>query len=486
MLAAFIARGPLGAQPVAEPALETRRAVVSVGYEQVRFADGEAMGLVTSRFLVSHLGDWAVGPAIIGSIAGSRGGLFVFGAELGWEHQVAERLSLVGDLLVGGGGGGNAPVGSGFVWRPYLGVRWRVNDVALDLAVSHVEIGRALLSTTQLSWGVSVPTAFRFAPAAALDRPVRAAPNTGMGFDVIEPYVTLYRTVGVDGTLGGTALPASIGLIGVRAERALSADAGFAIEGAGAGLGGVAGYAEYLAHGWWRPWVVPSRIQLGVRAGIGMGGGGDVDVGGGLLVKGALTAAAAITDALAVRAEGGYVAAPEGRFRAATVTAALAWTVDGIGARDAAQRPTRTEWWLGVEHYSADRVGGTRGPLVNVVMRVNRFVAPGVYLSGQARSALHGGAGGYSAGLVGVGATTSAWAGWQLGAEGTLGAAGGGGVSTGGGAIAQGSAYVMRDVVGGTVLRAAAGYVHSLRGTLAAPVVELALGYVFGVTRATR
>ena len=481
-----VARAPLLAQDSAGLPLQSRRAAASVSYEQVRFPAGEAMGLVTTRFLVSHLGSWSVGPAVIGAVSGSRGGLFVLGAELGWAHEVTERLAVVAGVLAGGGGGGSAPVGSGFLWRPSAGVRWRAGAVALDLALSHVEIGHALLVSTQLALGLSVPTTFRFVPANDLSRPARSGAHSGMGFDVIAPFVTIYRPAGADGLIDRSALPTTIGLVGVRAERALGPHAGFTIEGAGAAAGGVAGYAEYLAHAWWRIPLVGSRVTLGTSAGAGMGGGGSVDVGGGLLLKGALTASIALGDEGALHVEGGVVTAPEGRFRAATATAALAWRLDGGAESGASELATRTEWWMGAEQYAAARVYGTNGALVNVVLRVNRFLTRTVYLSGQARSALKGGVGGFSAGLIGIGAATEPFAGWHVGAEATLGAAGGGGVSTAGGALAQGSAFVARDLVGGTMLRAGAGYVRSLRGALAAPVAEVALGYAFGVTRSTR
>lgn len=468
------------------PVLREHRAAASFAYELVRFPTGEAMGLIESRFLVSRFDDWAIGPAVVGAISGNRGGLFVLGAELGWQHQFTERLATVAGIFAGGGGGGSAPVGSGFMWRPFGGIRWKTGDIATDILASHVEIGHGLLSSTQLAVGLSVPTTFRLVLHEQLDLPVPVRGRSGMGFDALEIIATIYRPIGVTGRRSGGALPTTLGLVGVRAERGVGEHAGFALEGAGAAAGGVSGYAEYLVHGWWRTWVADDRASLGVRFGAGMAGGGDIDTGGGLLLKGALIAALRLGENASLNAEGGYVAAPEGGFRAVTASASLAWRLDGAGASATPQHAVRTEWWMGAEQYEAARVAGGTRAVSNVALRVNRFVTSTLYLTGQARSAFLGGAGGFSAGLLGAGVSVPFADGWRAGGEALLGAAGGGGISAGGGAVAQGHGFLERALVDGTSVRVGTGYVRSLRGALAAPLVDLSLGYAFGVTRGGR
>jgi len=115
---------------------------------------------------------------------------------------------------------------------------------------------------------------------------------------------------------------------------------------------------------------------------------------------------------------------------------------------------------------------------------MNRFVAPNVYVTGQAHSAFAGGAGAYSVGLFGVGAQLPVGSRLRLGAEALAGAAGGGGVDTQGGAIVQGRAYVDVSLTDSLSLRVAGGKIRSVHGGVDAPVVDAALVFRFGVDHA--
>ena len=135
-----------------------------------------------------------------------------------------------------------------------------------------------------------------------------------------------------------------------------------------------------------------------------------------------------------------------------------------------------------MERYNAARRDGSVRSLQAVSLKVNRFVSPLIYLSGQAHSAYGGGAGGYSVGLIGLGLQAPLGSRVRVGAEGLIGAAGGGGVDTQGGAIAQPMAYVGVDVSRSTSLRVGAGRIKSLRhGPLNGNVIDFTLAFTFGV-----
>jgi hypothetical protein len=160
----------------------------------------------------------------------------------------------------------------------------------------------------------------------------------------------------------------------------------------------------------------------------------------------------------------------------------MVWTLDDRADPGAPLRTTRTEWVGGVERYNALRRDGTTRMLQAVTLKANRFVAPQLYLTGQAHSGYAGGAGGYTVGLVGVGAQTPLFGRFHAGAEALVGAAGGGGVQTHGGAIAQPNAYVGMDLGHSMSLRIGAGRIQSLKkGGLAANVIDAALAFTFGV-----
>ncbi|MBI3790015.1 MAG: hypothetical protein HY275_03960 [Gemmatimonadetes bacterium] len=481
--------GPAGAAAQggasAAPVVPARPATLALSFEEMRFATGEPLDLLGTRYQVA-VGDdgWMVGPGLLSAMGGRRAGLFVIGAEAGFARAVARALTLEAGVFVGGGGGGSARVQGGLFVRPHVGLRVSAGSVAIDLGVSHLQVARDAASSTQLTAGLAVPLAFRTVAARDLELPHVAEAPTGMGFDVVEPLVLVYRPLGDNRGVSGVPLPDRFGLVGIRAEHAFTPALGVGVEGAGAATGGIAGYAEFGAHGWWRVSVLDDRGAVGVRAGVALAGGGDVRTG--LVAKGALTTSLALTDALALRVEEGYLTAVGAPFEAISASFGIAWTLDAP-VRDASPRaPVRTDWLLGLQQYAAARVGGAASPLTVVALHVNRFVSDAVYLTGQAHGALAGSAGGYSVGLVGAGAERAFGAGWSANLEGSLGAAGGGGVNTGGGALAQLLGAVAYEVTPGVRLRAGVGRTRSMSGALDATTTDVALAWTFGVAPVRR
>ena len=115
-------------------------------------------------------------------------------------------------------------------------------------------------------------------------------------------------------------------------------------------------------------------------------------------------------------------------------------------------------------------------------LKFRRSIGEHLYLSGQAPSAITGGAGAYSVGLIELGATLrfAPYTLWSAGAEAMVGAAGGGGVASRGGAIAEPMVWVGRDLGRYSHIKVGAGYVKSLRGGLSSPVVDLTWAAEFG------
>lgn len=111
-------------------------------------------------------------------------------------------------------------------------------------------------------------------------------------------------------------------------------------------------------------------------------------------------------------------------------------------------------------------------------------MAQGLYLTGQALSALGGGAGGYSVGLFGIGWESPAvLAKLRFGVEMLAGAAGGGGVDSSGGGIMQPMANASYPISSNWQVKAGAGMVKSFKGELDSPVFDLSLGYRFSLPR---
>ena len=115
------------------------------------------------------------------------------------------------------------------------------------------------------------------------------------------------------------------------------------------------------------------------------------------------------------------------------------------------------------------------------MLKVDRFLSPNFYLTGQVHSAISGGAGGYSAALIGAGWTRPLGAGLHIGAE-LLGGASGGGSVDSRGSIVQPMAYLGYRITPSVALHVGAGRVKALHGPLSSAVVDVSVVVTYGVS----
>jgi hypothetical protein len=461
--------------------------VVRVNAERIRLPGRENMGLFGTSYLLQVAPNVYVGPAAYGAFTGQRGGFFTVGAEASIRRAVSEFMDVEVGVYAGGGGGGAAPVGGGLMLRTHADLTRDFGGYRAGVSLSQVRFPNRQIRSNQLGLVWSTDTDFRYLSRSRLAASGSASNasiigRTGMGFDRVQAVVGFYSPRPGVTRISGAPLNAKIGLVGARMERALTDNTYWGIEAAGAGSGGVAGYAEYLATLGTERAVWADHLVLGARVAAGMGGGGDVSVGGGLLLKASGYGVVRLTRDMGLTLEAGYTTAPQGRFRALHATAALNLILDDPYDTAAPTRTTRTEWVGGVSRYQAARKDGTVRDLDAVTMKVNRFVANNFYVTGQAHSAFAGGAGGYSVGLFGIGTQWPVFARTRIGAELLAGAAGGGGVETRGGALVQPMAYVDFEVTKQLSLRLSGGRVKSLRGPFNSNVIDLSVAFPFGVT----
>jgi len=460
--------------------LTRRAAKARVTVERITLPANEKLGLVGTTYLIDIDQGLSAGPAAYGAITGQRGGFFTVGVEVNWRRRVVGPLLLDLGYYAGGGGGGNAPQGGGLMVRPHVDLSYDLGGHSLGLSWSQVRFPNGRIESRQLGLVWNLETDFSYVRADRIGQRADGSGRSGLGFDRMQPVLGVYRPRGNAGRASGGPLPASIGFVGARFERPISRHLYAGIEAAGAASGGVAGYAEYLGTLGAETPLWGDHLTVGARVALGMGGGGDVGTGGGLLVKGSAYTIVRLGRELGLTLEGGVTTAPQGSFRALHASTSLVWVLDDPSDLSM-PRTTRTEWVGGVEQYDAVRRDGRTQALQAVSLRVNRFVSPSVYLSGQAHSAYGGDAGGYSVGLLGVGYQVEVAEGWRVGAEALVGAAGGGGVDTSGGFIAQPMVYVHRDVVPGIGLRLGAGQIKGLRGPLSGTVVEASVAFTHGI-----
>ncbi|CAN5831768.1 hypothetical protein BH11PSE12_BH11PSE12_00140 [soil metagenome] len=459
-------------------------ASLRVGIEKLTLPGHESMGMFGSTYLIETVPGIFLGPAAYGAVTGKRGGFFTVGGELAWRYQLANKVSLNTGLYVGGGGGGTALVGGGLMLRPHADLMWDFGGYRAGISASNVRFPNGSISSNQIGLLLDFDTSFVHTSAAANSSQAADGKRSGVGFDRAMILGGIYKPSSSSTYISGKPMLQSIKYAGMRMERMLTPYVFAGIEATGAGSGGDAGYAEYLANIGAETPVLDNNISLGTRVGLGMGGGGSISVGGGILAKAGVYATANLSRNLHVSLEGGVTDAPNGHFRTKYASVALHWDLDHPYSNATSSSIVANEWVAGTQHYvKAARKDGSKRDIDSVTLKLNRYLSDSMYITGQAHSAYSGYAGGYSAGLIGLGyRSPKKTSNWYAGAELLAGAAGGGGVDTSGGFMTQPNAYVGVDINKSLSARLNVGRVKSIKGTLNSNVIEVGLSYAFNTT----
>lgn len=486
------AQQPSDAERRSPAALVAAPLSMRLGFETVSLPGNEALGLVGGTLLLQAAPGWWVGPAAYGAASGRRGGLFVGGVELQRRWTVG-HTDVGLSLFAGGGGGAAAPVGGGLMLRPALSVMQDFGAWQAGLSLSKVRFTSGSIDSDQFGVVLAWDGRFRRADATAIGQPMalRDGVRSGVGFDRIVGALGAYE-------LRVRGQPdRRIGLIGARLERRFGAaaapgdgvDAGghWGLELATAASGDAAGYMEILGSAGWEiaplPHAAPA-LRLGLRAAVGLGGGGAVPTGGGSIGKGAVSMSWQFSPQVAAGAEVGVLKAFDSALRAPTAQAWVAVALEpaSTSAPAGASLLRATEWVATVQHHSGVlRSDGSTRSLDLLGLKLNRWLSPNLYLSAQAHTAFAGGAGAYGIGLLGAGVASAApTRGWQVGVEALLGASGGGGVDTRSGALAQALLWAGFSPDAGSQWRLGVGGLRSLKGALATPIVEASWVWRFG------
>lgn len=451
-----------------------------LSFELVRLPHGEHMGLIGGSLLFDIGGDWGIGPSVYGAATGQRGGFFVGGGELQRRWGLGNGFALATGLYAGGGGGGAAPVGGGLMLRPAVTLLKDIGPTfQLGLSWSSVRFPSGEIHSNQIGLTLGWRQEFVHLAGSGAVPNASTLPSAGLGFDRMAATASTYRLDDGSGR--------HIGLIGARAERRSGIE-GFTwgMEAAAAAKGDAAGYMEILGNSAFSVAPFDSALpswRIGARVSAGIAGGGAVPSGGGLIGKAASTLEWSPASGWTLGADYGLVRSRSGlRAREAQVWLGLDLE-PGLDARaGSVSHVVRTEWVGAWQHHTRiARSDGTHRPLDTIGLKLNRYVGDHVYLTGQAHSAFAGGAGAYSVGLVGLGASAMPTASLRIGAEALIGAAGGGGVTTAGGAITQGLAWAAWQPGSAGEIRLGVGATRPLHNGHAGPVVELSWGRSFGM-----
>ncbi len=444
---ALLAMRTAAAEMGEAPPLRTKPALLRMSYEVLELSPSETMGLAGVHYLVNVHPDWYVGASGFGAMHGERGGFFTGGFTLGTGRRFASHWMVDAGFFVGGGGGGSAPQGGGLMLRPHLTVSRDVGGVMLGAGISHVRFPDGDIDGTQAHLTLGIPFDLHYARAADAGRTVHVRDLAGLRLKRSEWSATLgeYRPSNDARTTAGDSMDGGLRRVGFEYRRLLDGRRYFFVETAGAMGGQSDGFAELLAGvGYRLP--LASRLHLTGSVAVGAAGGGQVDTGGGTLGKLRLGLDYALAPALRLSLEGGWIESG-GSFGGTLYSLGIGYRLGDVGSGghggDAqAARVQLARWRLGgVLHTNLDaaRKDERARDLSLVGLKLEKFVTPSVYLTGQAHGGFAGGAGGYAVGLIGAGWETPLRADGRLrfNAELCAGAAGGGGVDVGAGAVLQ-------------------------------------------------
>ncbi|MBL1437264.1 MAG: hypothetical protein COB08_013825 [Rhodobacteraceae bacterium] len=399
------------------PNLVFRLGVDSLSYNQSAIEGLSGMSL----FVVSPRG-YYFGESIYSAALGQGGGFFVGGAEFGKTTPIGERFFWDASLFIGGGGGAAQVPGDGLMLRPQVHAGVTFGRMRLGAGVAWTRVSGSEISSP--SFGVTL--------SRQLDLALVSGGGTGGRTEFSQMRVR-YRPYIPLGSTKRNGQPLQVmHLIGGEMIFAESEQRETFIVAVGAVAGDAEGYAD---------WQLGQRFLLGqgafrpyAEAAIGIGGGGAVETGGGLIASigaGLRWQPGRLGFDLGISA----ITSINGDFLVVSPTL-------NIGLAFGGGQSQSTEWQISTgltqqlpnADFRKAGVSNTGSPLM-IDIKIDLFLTPSLYLSGQAYTALAGGAGGYQIGLFGLGYRHKLAPRWSLSGEALVGAGGGAGIDTKGGLL---------------------------------------------------
>ncbi len=488
----MLPKGPADTLPVST--LRDAQGETRLSYESLEISPQESMDLMGLAFLLDLGPHLYVGGTGYGAVRGVRGGFFTGGLTAGAKARVTPRLELDAGAFFGGGGGGSAPQGGGMMVRTHAGGTLAVGAFEAGAGLSWVPFPNGDIDSRQLF--VSLATRFTelYAPQALAGTSLQASEAWPASLRVAE--TTWMATGGAyvprrgSRTTGGAPMTSTVSLVGIKIRREQSGGPLFvSLQAAGASGGRSDGYAEIFAGAGARVPVLPGRLFVEASAEAGAGGGGKIHTGGGAAsrIRGGLEVV--LAPGLTVGGSAGYLLTG-GDFSAVWYQGRVGYRFGDVrpGGRGRILAPgadlVLSRWRVGLSHQTVSRAERkARDPrTMNLIgLRIDRFLGPSLYLTGQAYGAHSGGAGGYAVGLLGVGLERPLPGSESLSAsaEVTGGASGGGGVDVGGGSTLQAQAGLHWRMRGGAELYLGAGRVLASGERLNSPFLIMGMGIGF-------
>lgn len=470
-------------------------------YDNIKMPNNiQRTGLVGLNYFANLTPTIYAGMGTYAAVTGAQGGLFTLGVGGGLQREFLPHWFGDAGLYVGGGGGKSALVGGGLMIRPNLGVAYSWQWMRLGLHYSYINFLYGKIHSSQIGLDVDFPYDFYYVTYQNGQTPwidfKNILPPHGKFFDFQRNdfglLLQVYRQHSGTLNTAGHVQDGTVDLVGAELDHYVTENGFWWIQTNGAFHGIPNGYMD-ITGGLGYRWALNSYgFALVPQLGAGAGGGGQVDSGGGLLVRPQLGVQWPLLSSLSARLGGGYIWAPDGKFKAYTMEGELLYHLDMMTAGDKnerieAERFHIQDWRIQIFNESyihPQRNGGGINSSVELVgLQLDQLFSPYFFMSYQATSAYQGyHVGGMATGMLGPGIQSPEFFQHRMQgfAEILIGAGGGGGIAWGGGAIAEALAGLHYSFTPDVGVQASVGQIKALKNDLNTPIVNVGLTIRFG------
>ncbi len=480
---------------ISQAAYKQRPTQLRLTLEEIDVAADEKMGLLGSSYLLRLNHGFYTGLGIYSAVTGERGGFFTGGLEMGLSKRIGRLWELDAGLFVGGGGGGSAPQGGGLMIRPHIGVMYKTSIGSFGLQYSQVDFPNGDIDSKQFSLSYDKPLSLLLSDKWPQQKSVRSLDSYFIrrnkpATQDLSLLIQDYNLPKGTRNTGSLIQDENMSLVGVEWDYYYRDNAFFRFQPLGALGGGSDGYASLLMGMGYR-FKFANDTSLKLAATLGASGGGRVETGGGFTADASVNLQHRFSNGLLLGLRAGVVGAPDGDFKANSLGLLIGHSDQAPAKKTLSGRDLKPRHWrVRATHQTYRPRGDTRRKGQTTPdnrdvhlfgLQSDIFLNRKVYLTGQAIGAYDGDAGGYAAGLVGVGYTAPLWKNSRLlfNAELLGGAAGGGGLAVGDGLVSQAMLGLSYRTSRATSLQASLGRIKSNDGNFEADVLNLTFGMRF-------
>jgi len=473
---------------LSENIVQIKQASIQTTYENVTLANGEDMGLIGINYLLHPNEIFYYGLGTYGAATGDRGGFFTGGFVTGLKYELFKDFYVDSGVFLGGGGGASADgQGGGLMFKAYSGLLVDFGTYSLGANYSYIKFPNGDIDSSQLGFIADMKFTTTLADNT-LDLDSLYKYNFTSDEDYLVATYQTYFPKSDTKTRAGALRTENVDLVGV--EYGIHVTPSFVtyFESAGA-FKGANGYMEVLG-GVAYAKKLSKNTEIFTKASLGLGGGGKVDTGGGGISKASLMLSYSPTKRINTRIGGGYFHSLNGGFDAPFAEINFGINTNFLSAGAAKNEIDYTSIYsqkfsmrfVNQTYFYSDTLTNNPTHTQDIQLtgvKLDWFLTNKLYVSGQALAAYAGEAGGYAAGMFGLGFVQPLGLGFNVIGELDIGAGAGGAISTGGGAILQPMAGLSYDLTKNVAFSAMAGKIKAINGSLETNVLDVAIVYNF-------